>query len=313
MEDKEETRTFKRHGIVGKFHRQDKQSESASLEKHIVTTQPVETPSRLNSIHANASLDHQLLDLTLHLRPKTEKGPGPRNIKLSLSEYPRTGLELKKSVENQLQIPVCMQRICIGCTELSNNQLLRPLYLRDEDILTVDFITEADTKKVDEALAAMVLMTLNENQNINVLDHDPVEALVVQCLLPVGSERVVANRNHFVYNGGIELTIALHKQLASRTLNCMSLEMLYLERSVLMVLCDLSATTGTRNLLLKQPGFVNQLCMSVLKQQIFPYQEVPVPMEEESYDNTVDKKQIALQKRMLLVEIMIRAMGVLTK
>ena len=248
------------------------------------------------------------LELLVRLRPTASTASKCTEKSISFESAPENGLQLKQAIENELQIPVCLQTISLKSGIITDGQLLSELYLRKDDVLTVEYTTEADTKDMNELLRLLQSFIIDDSSvNIENDSNDllTIEELIHKCLQPPTSERTKANRFHFVSKNGIQTCLAIYKALASIPWPSTTIEMLLLERLILFVLCDLSAANTARQLLMKQPKVVEYLCMSILKAKIHPYKLVAL--------KTADGDAVNPQLQLIVMEIMIRAMGIITK
>ncbi len=248
------------------------------------------------------------LELLVRLRPTASTASKCTEKSITFESAPENGLQLKQAIENELQIPVCLQTISLKSASITDGQLLSGLYLRKDDVLTVEYTTEADTKDMNELLRLLQSFIIDDssvNTEDNSTDTFTIEELLRKCLQPPTSERTKANRLHFVSKNGIHTCLSIYKVLAPLPWQAMTIETLLLERLILMVLCDLSAANTARQLLMKQPKVVEHLRMSILKTNIHPYELVAL--------KTADGDVLNPQLQLIVMEIMIRAMGIITK
>ena len=252
------------------------------------------------------------IELLIRLRPATSLCSDCTEKTIVLKPRPLNGIQLKESIEKELQIPVCVQKIFFDSVCITDRQPTSQLYLREKDIVTVEYTTDADTKEVNELIKKMQSVIIELTNEVTRPDLDPclIEALIQHCFRSLTPERLRVNRLHFIHNHGIETSLSLHQLLSSINSTATNIEMLYLERTILAILCDFSAVIGARYILIEQPNVIKYLCMSVLKKEIVPYQTVSVLVPPDASQLT---RQLLRYKNALLVEIMIRAMGVLTK
>ena len=266
------------------------------------------------------------LELVIRLRPTSNASDAQKSREkiTAFPFYPRTGLEAKHHIEKEFQIPVCLQKLSFQSQVISNNQPIHSYYLKDGDTLTVEFTTQADLREVSQVLELMkniikfLESSLDDFNGPLSIDIDriiqtivkplAVECLVTKYFMPVGTDRATANRLYFVNNDGVEMSLELHDLLSSIPWTFLSIEMQYMEHSILRVLWDLSSTIGIRCLLLQYPNLIEQLSRSILRQPIYPYQKVQASREQRAASHAT-----VMSQDFILGETMFKAMGVLTK
>ena len=265
------------------------------------------------------------LELVIRLRPTSDAQKSREKI-TAFPFYPRTGLEAKHHIEKEFQIPVCLQKLSFQSQVIPNNQPILSYYLKDGDSLTVEYTTQADLREVSEVLELMKIIIkflesslddfngpLPLSVDIDRIIQTLVKPLAVECLvtkyfMPVGTDRATANQLYFVNNDGVEMSIKLHELLSSIPWTSLSIEMQYMEHSILRVLWDLSSTIGIRCLLLQYPNLIEQLSRSILRQPIYPYQKVQASRQQHAASHAT-----VMSQDFILGETMLKGMGVLTK
>ena len=263
------------------------------------------------------------ITLTIKLQPSVVTETKPKEKTVTLSQYPKTGLDAKLFIQQEFQIPVCLQTLSLQSLEISDKQSFNQLHLRDGDILTVNFTTQGNLHEIQailDSMKAMIKMletsseeikgTLTpstENQLTNCLDA----AMLIKSLIyyfPKTSEITKANQSYFVHNKGIELTLHLHQLLIEIPWEKHTIEMQILESSILTITWKLSATIGVRHLLLQHPIIIKQLRKSVLRVLILPYKRVEAPHNQRAASHADQDTQCRI-----LCEAMFNAMVTLTK
>ncbi len=264
---------------------------------------------------AKETSGEESLKLLIILRPATPLCSGYKEKTLILTTSPKTGLQLKEVIEKELQIPVCVQKIFFDTVCVSDKS---QLCLRQEDVLTVEYTTEADTKEIHELIEKIQTMTselMDKLQELSLdttlsMDPETIHSLIQNCFRTMTPERGRANRLHFIHNHGIEIVHDLYRVLSSIHWSLMNYDLLSLERATLTILCDVSSLIGARCMLLRQPNVIKHLCLSALKKDIVPYQHVtPLIPTDATYFTKIRIRS----ENASIIDIMIRAMGVLTK
>ena len=240
---------------------------------------------------------------------------------------PKTGLNLKSFLQDEFQIPICLQRLSFQSMELQDTQILRQIHLREDDIITVNYTTTGNLREVQQVLMSMEEMmraletvadTLSRpvvpQMAIQVLELiiDPVivEGLLVNYFIPSTSELSKTNRLYFTHNNGIHLTVRIHHLLTNISWEKLTLKMQLLEHSTLRLLWDISSTIGVRCLLFDYPGLVDQVSRSILRVEVIPYKNITSPISVNEIRNvhlTVSHREA------ILSETMFKGMGVITK
>ena len=274
--EKEDRTQVKKDEVVSKGRQKDNES---SLESEEMTNED------------NEAMEEETdpITLTIKLQPSVVTETKPREITVTLPQYPKTGLDAKLFIQQEFQIPVCLQTLSLQSLEISDKQSFNQLHLRDGDILTVNFTTQGNLHEIQAILDSMKAMikvletsseeikgTLTpstENQLKNCLKPEKVEELLYY-FNPLTDQISKMNQFYFVNNKGIELMLYLHHLLTDIPLEKHVIEMKFLEISVLRVFCDLSAMIGIRCLLLQHPTIVTQISKSILRATILPQEEM---------------------------------------
>ena len=239
---------------------------------------------------------------------------------------PTTGFEVKEILEKVLKIPKCIQKLHFESQEIKDVQDLTCLHLRDGDTIGVEFPSLAciddigdvleQMRSIDRLLvssrleftSASPLSDVTDMQVQTVVKPTAVESLVCKYFSPSTTEHSKANRLYFVSNGGIELTLSLHRDLLSIPWDRLTIEMQFLEHALLRILWDLSSTLGVRCLLL-QHGVVDLVSQSMLRQRVHPYQNIHVPRSQRASSHQPSEAIL----KYVLGETMFKAMGVVAK
>lgn len=264
--------------------------------------------------------------MAITLRPGTStNSQKPKENKLTFLSYPGTGLDVKRLIEKEFQIPVCIQNLSFHSQALESSQTLGQYHLRDHDILTVSYTTSGDIAEIAKILELLSLLgEILENRQPEILKDELsphmdgileslvkpalVESLVCKYFTPVSSEKTKTNRLYFVHNGGVAYTIHIHKTLTEIPWEKLTIELQYLEHSLLRVIWDLSSTIGVRYLLLQYPSLLHQLSVSILRQKVRPLCKVLAPPIQRASHHASTMSQL-----FILGETMFKGMGVIAK
>ena len=310
LQEKEDSTQVKKDEVVSKERQKDNESSLESEEMNNEDNEAMEEET-------------DPITLTIKLQPSVVTETKPREITVTLPQYPKTGLDAKLFIQQEFQIPVCLQTLSLQSLEISDKQSFNQLHLRDGDILTVNFTTQGNLHEIQAILDSMkamikVLETSSEeikgtltpstkNQLTNCLDASLMERLI-HYFTPKTSEITNVNQLYFVQNKGIELTLYLHQLLTEIPWEKQIIEMQVLECSILGVIWVLSSITGTRCLLFQHPTAIKQLSKSLLRARILPYKRIEAPPNQHAILYPTNNNQT-----LILGEIIFKAMGVITK
>ena len=309
--EKEDSSQLKKDDVVSKERQKDSES-------------PIESEERKSEDKEAMEEETDPITLTIKLQPSVVTETKPKEKTVTLSQYPKTGLDAKLFIQQEFQIPVCLQTLSLQSLEISDKQSFNQLHLRDGDILTVNFTTQGNLHEIQAILDSMEAMikvletsseeikgTLTpstENQLITCLNPALIESLIVKYFTPVTSQVAKVNRLYFVHNKGIELTLHLHQLLTEIPWEKHIIEMQLLEHSVLRVIWDLSSTIGIRCLLFRYSMLIKQLSKSLLRASAFPYMKIQAPTNQRAANHVTPENQ-----NLILGETMFKGMGVITK
>ena len=284
---------------------------------------PIESEKRKSEDKEAMEEETDPITLTIKLQPSVVTETKPKEKTVTLSQYPKTGLDAKLFIQQEFQIPVCLQTLSLQSLEISDKQSFNQLHLRDGDILTVNFTTQGNLHEIQAILDSMkaiikvletsseeikdTLTPSTEKELTNCLDA----AMVIESLIhyfPETSEITKANQSYFVLNKGIELTLHLHQLLIEIPWEKHIIEMQILESSILAVTWKLSATMGVRHLLFQHPIIIKQLSKSVLRVPILPYKRIEVQPNQRAASQADQDTQCRI-----LCEAMFKAMVTIAK
>jgi hypothetical protein len=280
-----------------------------------------------NAEHNQPMEDEPNHPLTLYVRllPSVEGTTNRKDVCTILSKYPETGLDLKTFLQDQFQIPKCLMRITFQSNDITDEQQLKQLHLRDEDVINLHYTTTGDLSEIHKVKETMVtivqtlevVMSEFKKDRISPLVYEHLENVVgleVEDLVnvhfkPSNSEPTKTNRLYFITNGGVFLAVHLHSLLVRIKWEKMTIKLQLLEHSVLRLIWDLSSTLGVRCLLYEFPDLIDQISKSMLRLTIEPYKPIKFDkwfVNEVRYISPTSYNE-------LLGETMFKAIGVITK
>ena len=276
-QEKEDSSQVKKDDVVSKERQKDNESSPGSEEMKSEDKEVMEE-------------EIDPITLTIKLQPSVVTETKPKEKTVTLSQYPKTGLDAKLFIQQEFQIPVCLQTLSLQSLEISDKQSFNQLHLRDGDILTVNFTTQGNLHEIQAILDSMEAMikvletsseeikdTLTpstENQLISCLKPALIESLIMKYFTPVRSQVAKVNWLYFVHNKGIDITLHLHQLLTEIPWEKHIIEMQFMEEKLLKTLCYLSAKMGIVRLLFQHPTILKQLSKSILRRPILPYKRI---------------------------------------
>ena len=237
---------------------------------------------------------------------------------------PSTVAELKRQLQSQLGIPACVQTLTFGHAHLEDNRTLRYYTIRDEDQLRLEYPTMADIEEIASSIDHMKKMaefldsiqTLLAANPVNLelrteiaekADWEPVEKLATE-YLQSSRPRANTNRLLFARSGGLALVHRLHSLLLRQPWDKVcSVQLQYLEKTLLRVVWNVTACFDLRRELLVPPSHLDNIVASFLR--------VPIPLRgsvrapPNMYMTTVELHE----QDSILCQVLFKSLGALCK
>lgn len=194
--------------------------------------------------------------------------------KLVFKPPPSTVVELKQQIQEQLNIPACVQKLSFGHTRLEDDRTLHYYTIRDEDQLCLEYPIAADVGEIQGTIDCMKRMAgfLDSIQSqltgnpvslevrteiADNVDWTPVEKLASEYLL-MSNPRAGTNRLLFVREGGLAVVHCLHSLLLRQPWEKIcSVRLQYLENALLRVVWNVTACFELRREVLAYPHLEN--------------------------------------------------------
>jgi len=212
---------------------------------------------------------------------------------LCLEQPPKTVVEVKEQIQRKFKVPRCCQALYFDSVLLREGESLYPYRIRDEDILRVDYNSEADIEEVLDIISTMRKMitfivsiqpelsseSISQEFDTRIVQNVKdiqVESLSSKYFVPFASERADANRLLFMHNEGLEVMHELHIMLLKQPWRKTPLEMQYLEHAILYTLANLSASILGGTQVLKRYT-LNAITESMLRVKIIPRKPIKAP------------------------------------
>ena len=256
-----------------------------------------------------------ILDLVLH----STKLQTTEHRQLKIQKLPPNAcvLNLKQEIEDQFNIPVCVQSLVYESQCHSDAACLSALKMRSGDSLLVEYYSEGDCKEVIQVIHWMSLLLAvlkTENPSVDTgmsqgledlvmmgIDAGFIEDLAFEYFFPWLSPKKYVNKLHFVHNGGVDIILELYRLLLRNPWPRCVLKLKYIEYGILRILWNLSETFALRRLIVRHGGL--QMCMKSLQRKVLEKGK-PITDEESPGNTTYD---------WILVETIGAALGTLCK
>ena len=186
--------------------------------------------------------------------------------------------QIKEYLEEKYDIPVCLQTLRYSSVVLKQDTSVASLRLRHGDELQVSYYAKAECqemRRVMRWLEAFVNCVVHGREFPQDVDEevDLLESLSFELFLPWTTPVKLANKKVFVSNGGLNLTIQLHKYLLTHQWEQLPKLLKIMEAQVLQVLWHLCETLPFKQAVLNQ-GCLRSSIMSLLRVPILPNQPI---------------------------------------
>ena len=215
--------------------------------------------------------------------------PMPKEKSLVFNKYPRTGLEVKKEVQDKFNIPLCLQTIYFNSFELGDTQELSSIHLREGDTLTVSYTTHGDLNTVQEIIDAMaktctqlesikdsiLVGTLTQEEYNEISNYNFIDRLN-EVFVRTTQEALKVHHLYFIHNSGVEIVIRIKRILAVIPWEKLPMKLQQLEQATLKYLWSLSCTLGVRCYLFKFDDLAELISISILRVPVKPNEKLIV-------------------------------------
>ena len=200
----------------------------------------------------------------------TEKG----EIKLESLPHTQDVLAVKKQVEKQFSIPVCVQTVSYNGHTLKNDDKLSELRVRNGDTFHVEYLAKADCTSIMEIISwleqlcsAMVTASLDLDDIIeDGIQQDLLESLEKDFFSPWydPTSKSYVNKLFFVDKSGISLILKVYEFLLQKTWNKMTENYNYVERWIIESMWSFAETVPLCRLLI-QHNIIQMVTKSLLR------------------------------------------------
>ena len=249
----------------------------------------------------------------LRLAQNPEKSSSLRELELPYDT--RVVLDVKRYIENEFSIPVCVQTLRLASAVLRDDTPLSSLRLRSGDTLHVSYYAAAECEQLRYVIHWLerLVSSLREEgvpsrrnfseRRRSAVTGDNLLVHLGRLFLPWGSPEKRANKLFFVQNGGLELMLQLFSLLLTQPWTEMPLQLKRIEYKLLSTLWNLCETYKIRHEVLRRGGL--SMCLQSLLQ-----------VEVRSGEPIVDKSLCASAEKHLhsmnLQSTLICALGLLS-
>ena len=247
-----------------------------------------------------------------------------REKQLCLEQPPETVLEVKEQIQSKFKVPRCCQALYFDSVLLREGESLYTYRIQDEDVLHVEYNSEADVEEVLDVVSTMrkmipfiesiqpELSSESTSQDLDTRILQNIKATVVESLafkyfFPCASEKADANRLLFIHNGGLDLMHELHVVLLQQPWGTTPLEMQYLEHAILRTLWNLTASFLVRTQVLRRHT-LNAITESLLRVQVLPNKPIKAP-----FNGFASRMAPIYELDRVASEVMYKANGTLCK
>ena len=300
--------------------KRDARTHAAQKDEPQETTAIVNDSREWTSLASPCASDLQLV-LNVNLVCTADNTKEER--RLTFKPLPSTVVELKQQIEDQLNVPACVQKLTFGPAHLENDKILQYYTIRDEDHLCLEYPTVADVREIADIVGSMkrtaefldsiqtqlttnpVPLELRAEISSNV-DCSPIEKLASDYLLS-SYAKAGTNRLLFVRTGGLALVHHLHSLLLRHPWDKVcNLRLQYLENALLRVVWNVTACFSLRREVLRY-SFVKNIIESFLRAPIPLRGSVRAPPN--IYMTTVAPQE----QTFVLCQVIFKSLGALCK
>ena len=186
--------------------------------------------------------------------------------------------DIKREVERQYNIPVCVQVLTYDVQNLKDDLDLSFVGVRMGDTFHITYLSEGDCKEIVDIIGWMELIlaafggeqpTVSTGISVefddlltNGIQLELIENLAFEYFFPWLDERKYVNKLHFVYNGGIDIIVEVYTAVLTQPWEECLFKLKYIEYGILRVFWNLSETFPLRRLIVTHGGL--KMCMRSL-------------------------------------------------
>ena len=236
---------------------------------------------------------------------------------VKFSSHPLNIFDVKKQIEKQFNIPVCIQILSYDGHTLTNNIRLSTLRVRDGDTFIVKYLQKGNCSEIIEVIRwmSLLLATLrHDNPSVFTgmsremdeivvvgIRDELIEDLAHKYFYPWLDPIKYVNKLHFAYNGGVEIMMQVFEALQQRPWRECLVKMKYVEYGLLRVIWNFSETFPLRRAITRNGG-IKMCTQSLLRVKLRGSNRI------EDHDHSGESIQATLLK-----ETVVGGLGTLCK
>ena len=194
--------------------------------------------------------------------------------RFTLDEFPGSVLDLKKAVEAQLSIPVCVQSVSYQLAPLSDGDSLSERRIRSGDTLSISYLCEGECKLISEIIKWLrqVYAALRSNaSHCHSLIRRGIDA-GYDVSLPIKifewlNPKAYVSKLYFESQGGLKVLCKLYRNLANREWSTMIQLFKYLEGFAIQTIGNFGENFRLRRVLLKE-DILDLVMSSLLRKRL---------------------------------------------
>ena len=219
---------------------------------------------------------------------------------LVLDTFPSCTLDLKKEIQTQLSIPVCVQGLSYQSAVLADDDSFETKHIRSGDTISVRYLCEGDCEKVSKVIdwvrQLIGAISSEDNDRLEqVTASGAAEDLDVSLALTLFDwldPRSYVNKIFFEWIGGLDALLNLYRSLLQKDWRSMSTRLKYLEGICTQSIANFAETFPLRRILL-QRGILEACVQSFLRVRL--RKRMPVA-DEESIEGDATMNNYLLQR-----------------
>ena len=221
------------------------------------------TTSKINSTEIFSS------NVELHCTKTGQTDIG--EIKLESPPHTQDILDVKKQVEKQFSIPVCVQTVSYTSGHaLKNDIKLSDLKVRNGDTFHVEYLAKGDCTDITETISWLGQLSQAmacASSDLNDITEAGVQQNLIEKLPAYWSDLTSSsyvNKLHFIHNNGVVEIMKVYAFLLQKPWNQMDQNLKYLECWIIESLCFFAETAPLCRLLI-QHNVIHKLTQSLLR------------------------------------------------
>ena len=213
------------------------------------------------------------LNLVLHCADTGET----EHTTVTFGSVPIVVLDIKRQIEKQHSIPVCIQTLSYEGHALTDSDELSMLRTREGDTFHVKYLAKGHCTEIDRTIRWMrfllasleyedITQNRDDDPDVNdlwevitiLLQEEMIENLAFKYFFPWLEPVKYVNKLHFVYNDGVPVMMKVYEILLRIPWKDNMLRLKYIEYAILRVIWNITETFPLRRLVIRHRGI--QMC-----------------------------------------------------